>query len=111
VKVSTATVEDLTEATAPERFWNRQRRLGVALIIIGLIAAVIFGSVAESATARFTISEDAEGAALSINGQFGAILFGIVAVAAGAALVAGVARRWQTLLLSLGIVAFVFSFL
>ncbi len=110
-RVSTATVEDLTEATAPDRFWNRQRRLGAALVIIGLIAAVIFGSLAESATARFTLSEDAEGAALSINGQFGAILFGIVTIAAGGTLLAGVAERWQTALLGLGIVTFVLSFL
>ena len=109
--MSTATVEDLTEATAPNRFWNRQRRLGAALVIIGLIAAVIFGSLAESATARFTLSEDAEGAALSINGQLGAVLFGVVTVAAGGALLAGVARRWQNVLLTLGIVTFVLSFL
>jgi simple sugar transport system permease protein len=71
----------------------------------------MFGAVASSETARFTLSEDAEGAALSINGQFGAILFGIVTVAAGVALLAGVARSWQTTLLGIGIVGFVLSFL
>jgi simple sugar transport system permease protein len=109
--VSTATVDDLTQTTAPARFWNRQRRLGVGVVLIGLIATVIFGPLAPSETARFTLSEDAAGAALSINGQLGTILFGLVAVAAGAVLLAGQARRYQTTVLSLGILGFVLSFL
>jgi simple sugar transport system permease protein len=109
--MSTATMEDLAGVTAPKRFWDRERRLGVALVVIGLAATVIFGALAPSKTARFTISQDASGAAISINGQLGAILFGIVAAAAGVALLAGVAKRWQTTLLGIGIVAFVLSFL
>ncbi|AGZ46169.1 putative sugar ABC transporter permease [Actinoplanes friuliensis DSM 7358] len=109
--VSTATVEDLTEATAPARFWDRQRRLGVGVALIGVIATAVFGPLAPSETARFTLSEDANGASLSINGQFGAILFGIVALGAGAVLLAGVARKHQTFVLSLGILGFVLSFL
>jgi ABC-type uncharacterized transport system permease subunit len=109
--MSTATMEDLAEVTAPKRFWDRERRLGVALVVIGIAATLIFGALAPSQAARFTISQDASGAALSINGQFGAILFGIVTVAAGAALLAGVPKRWQTTLLGVGIVAFVLSFL
>jgi ABC-type uncharacterized transport system permease subunit len=109
--VSTATVEELTEATAPKRFWDRQRRLGAALVLLGLVAVAGFAPLAPSETARFTLSEDAEGAALAINGQFGAILFGLVALGAGAVLLAGVARRQQTLVLSLGILGFVLSFL
>ena len=109
--MSTATMEDLTEVTAPTRFWNRQRRLGTALVLLGIVATALFGSLAPSATARFTISQDASGAAISINGQVGAILFGIVTIAAGAGLLAGVAKRWQTTLLGVGIVAFVLSFL
>ena len=109
--MSTATVEDLTEVSAPDRFWNRGRRLGAGLVIIGLIATLVFGSLADAKTARFTLSEDAEGAALSIGGQFGAILFGVVTVLAGGVLLAGIVRRRQTALLALGIVTFVFSFL
>jgi ABC-type uncharacterized transport system permease subunit len=101
----------LAEVTAPRRFWNRPRRLGVALVLLGIAAAVLFGALAPAGKARFTISENESGAALSINGQFGAILFGVVALAAGAALLAGVGRRWQTVLLGVGIVAFVLSFL
>lgn len=109
--VSTATMEELSEATAPPRFWDRQRRLGVGVLLIGVLATAVFGPLAPSQTARFTLSEDAEGAALSINGQFGAILFGLVAIGAGGVLLAGVARRWQTWVLSLGILGFVLSFL
>ena len=109
--MSTATVEDLTQTTAPARFWDRQRRLGVGVVLIGLIATAIFGPLAPAETARFTLSEDAAGAALSINGQLGTILFGLVAVVAGAVLLGGLARRFQTSVLSLGILGFVLSFL
>jgi ABC-type uncharacterized transport system permease subunit len=109
--MTATTVQELAEATAPPQFWDRQRRLGAALVGLGLVGAVVFGALAESKDARFTLSADAEGAALQINGQVGAILFGLVSIAAGAALLAGVARRWSTALLGLGIVGFVLSFL
>jgi ABC-type uncharacterized transport system permease subunit len=109
--MSTATVADPTQVSAPTRFWNRQRRLGAALVALGVVAAVVFGALAASKTARFTLSENANGAALSINGQVGAILFGVVAAGAGGLLLAGVARQWQTMLLGIGILAFVLSFL
>ncbi|BCJ53990.1 ABC transporter permease [Actinoplanes sp. NBRC 14428] len=109
--VSTATVEQSAPTAAPVRFWDRQRRLGVGLVLIGLVATILFGALAAAETARFTLSEDAEGAALSINGQLGAILFGVVALAAGGLLLAGLLRAYQTLVLSLGILAFVLSFL
>jgi ABC-type uncharacterized transport system permease subunit len=110
-RMSTATVEDLAEVTAPIRFWDRPRRLGAALVILGVVAAAVFGSLAPSKTARFTLSADASGAALSINGQLGAVLFGLLALIAGGALLSGRARRWQTTLLVTGIVCFVLSFL
>jgi ABC-type uncharacterized transport system permease subunit len=109
--VSTATVADPTQTTAPARFWDRQRRLGIGVVLIGLVATAIFGALAPAETARFTLSEDAAGAALSIDGQLGAILFGLVAMVAGAVLLAGLARRFQTPVLSLGILGFVLSFL
>jgi ABC-type uncharacterized transport system permease subunit len=109
--MSTATVEDLAEITAPRRFWDRQRRLGAGVTLVGVLAIVVFGSLAPAKTARFTLSQDESGAALSINGQFGAYLFGVIALAAGIAMLAGVAKRRQTALLGIGIVAFVLSFL
>jgi ABC-type uncharacterized transport system permease subunit len=109
--MSTATVEDLPEVVAPEPFWTRQRRLGLGLILIGGLAAVVFGALAPGEDARFTLSEDAEGAALSIDGQFGAILFGLLTAAAGGVLFAGLLKRWSNALLSAGILTFVLSFL
>ncbi|WP_438874951.1 ABC transporter permease [Winogradskya consettensis] len=109
--MSTATVQEAPVTVAPARFMDRQRRLGVGVTLIGLVAAILFGALAPSQTARFTLSEDAQGAALSINGQFGAILFGVIAIAAGAVLLAGLLRRYQTTILVLGILAFVLSFL
>ncbi|MEV6345745.1 ABC transporter permease [Actinoplanes sp. NPDC051851] len=110
--MSTATVEDLTEVVAPEPFWTRNRRLGVALILLGVIAAAVFGSLAPAETARFTLSEDAQGAALSIDGQLGAILFGVLTVVFGGALVSGLTgKRWSNASLILGILTFVVSFL
>ena len=110
-RMSTATVEDLAEITAPTRFWDRQRRLGAGVTLVGVLAIVVFGSLAPSATAKFTLSQDASGAAIKINGQLGAYVFGVLALAAGVTMLAGVARRWQTTLLGVGIVAFVLSFL
>jgi general nucleoside transport system permease protein len=110
-RMSTATVEEATAIDAPEPFWNRERRLGAGLTVIGLIATVVFGALAESKTARFTLSADASGAAISINGQVGTIVFGLITVALGVVMLTGKARRWQTLMLSLGILAFVLSFL
>ena len=48
---------------------------------------------------------------MAINGTVGAILFGLITAAAGAALLAGVPRRWFSLLLGVGVVGFVLSFL
>jgi ABC-type uncharacterized transport system permease subunit len=109
--MSTATVEELAEVVAPNRFWDRQRRLGAGVTFVGVLAIVLFGSLAPSQTAKFTLSQDASGAAIKINGQVGAYVFGVIALAAGVAMLAGVAKRWQTTLLGVGIVAFVLSFL
>ena len=106
-----ATREEPATVGVPDPFWSRERRLGAGLTIIGLLAAVVFGALAESKDARFTLSTDATGAALSINGQLGTILFGVGTVVLGAVMLSGVAKSWQTALLSLGIAAFVLSFL
>jgi general nucleoside transport system permease protein len=109
--MSTATVEETAEVIAPTRFWDRQRRLGAGVTLVGLLAIVLFGSLAKSETAKFTLSQDATGAAIKINGQLGAYVFGVLALAAGVVMLTGVAKRWQTTLLGVGIVAFVLSFL
>jgi simple sugar transport system permease protein len=109
--MSTTAVGDVALAPVHQGFWNRDRRIGLGLLGFGLLAAIAFGSLATGELARFTLSEDAAGAALEINGTVGAIAFGLVAVAAGAALLAGVPRRWFGLLLGIAVVGFVFSFL
>ncbi|MFJ6195120.1 ABC transporter permease [Micromonospora sp. NPDC092111] len=109
--MSTTAVPDVAVATVDEGFWTRNRKAGAVLLALGVLAAVLFGALATGQQARFTLSETEGGAALEINGTIGAILFGIVAAAAGGALLAGVPKRWFTLVLGVGLVAFVLSFL
>ncbi|MGS2614180.1 ABC transporter permease [Micromonospora sp. LZ34] len=109
--MSTMAVPDIAVAPVDEGFWTRTRKIGLTLLGLGLIGAVLFGALATDQQARFTLSEDAAGAALEINGTFGAILFGVVAIAAGAAILAGLPKRWFVLVLGVGLVGFVLSFL
>ncbi|MGC1210507.1 MAG: ABC transporter permease [Micromonospora sp.] len=109
--MSTTAVPDVAVATVDEGFWTRTRKIGAVLLAMGVLAAVLFGALATGQQARFTLSETEGGAALEINGTVGAILFGVIAAAAGAALLAGVPKRWVTLALGVGLVAFVLSFL
>jgi general nucleoside transport system permease protein len=109
--MSTVTVDSLPAAAPATGFWTRNRTVGLILVVLGALATVTFGSLADAQDARFTLSEDAAGAALSINGVVGAIAFGIIAVGAGATLLAGVDKRWFGLLFGIGVVALVVSFL
>ncbi len=109
--MSTTAVPEVAVTTVDEGFWTRVRKTGAVLLALGVLAAVVFGALATDRQARFTLSETEGGAALKIDGTVGAILFGIIAAAAGAALIAGVPKRWFTLLLGIGLVAFVLSFL
>lgn len=109
--MSTTAVPDVAVTAVDEGFWTRARKAGAVLLALGVVAAVLFGALATDQQARFTLSETEGGAALEINGTVGAILFGVIAAAAGAALLAGVPKRWFTLLLGAGLVAFVLSFL
>ncbi len=103
-------VPGVAVAAVDAGFWTRTRKAGAVLLALGLLAAVLFGALATGQQARFTLSETEGGAALEINGTIGAILFGIIAAAAGGALLA-VPKRWLSLLLGVGLVAFVVSFL
>ncbi|MEU4772182.1 ABC transporter permease [Micromonospora sp. NPDC023644] len=109
--MSTMAVEDVAVAPVDQGFWTRTRKVGAVLLALGLLATVVFGALATGEQARFTLSEDAAGAALKIHGTLGAILFGLVAVAAGVAMLAGLPKRWFTLVLGVGLVGFVLSFL
>ncbi|NJP32780.1 ABC transporter permease [Micromonospora thermarum] len=109
--MSTMAVDNVAVAPVDEGFWTRTRKVGLVLTALGLLAAVLFGALATDQQARFTLSEDAAGAALAVNGTLGAILFGVVALAAGVAMLAGLPKRWFTLVLTAGLVGFVLSFL
>ncbi|MGN9764678.1 ABC transporter permease [Micromonospora sp. SD12] len=109
--MSTMAVEDVAVAPVDQGFWTRTRKVGAVLLALGLLATVLFGALATGEQARFTLSEDAAGAALKIHGTLGAILFGLVAVAAGVAMLAGLPKRWFTVVLGVGLVGFVLSFL
>ncbi|NES26608.1 ABC transporter permease [Micromonospora terminaliae] len=109
--MSTTAVPEVAVTAVDEGFWTRVRKTGAVLLGLGVLATVLFGALATGQQARFTLSETEGGAALEINGTVGAILFGIIAAAAGAALLAGVPKRWFTLVLGVGLVAFVLSFL
>ncbi|MEH1166601.1 ABC transporter permease [Micromonospora sp. CPCC 205539] len=109
--MSTMAVPDVAVAAVDEGFWTRNRKVGLMLLVLGLLAAVLFGALATDQQARFTLSDDAAGAALEINGMIGAVLFGIITIAAGAALLAGVPKRWFLSVLGVGMVGFVLSFL
>jgi ABC-type uncharacterized transport system permease subunit len=109
--MSTMAVPEVAVTVVDEGFWTRARKTGGVLLALGVLAAVLFGALATGQQARFTLSETEGGAALEINGTVGAILFGVVAAAAGAALLVGVPKRWFTLVLGVGLVAFVLSFL
>jgi len=108
---ATMTVDDAPVVEVPQGFWTRARKVGAGLVLAGLVSAVLFGALATSQQARFTLSEDASGAALEINGTVGAILFGLIAAAAGAGLLTAAGQRWFTWLLGVGVVAYVLSFL
>ncbi|MEU7958334.1 ABC transporter permease [Micromonospora humida] len=109
--MSTTAVPDVAVAAVDEGFWTRPRKVGLVLLALGVLATVLFGALATGQQARFTLSETEGGAALEIQGTLGAILFGVVAAGAGGALLAGVPKRWFTLVLGVGLVGFVLSFL
>ncbi|WP_420119202.1 ABC transporter permease [Micromonospora sp.] len=109
--MSTTAVPDVAVAAVDEGFWTRPRKVGLVLLALGVLATVLFGALATGQQARFTLSETEGGAALEIQGTLGAILFGVVAAAAGGALLVGVPKRWFTLVLGVGLVGFVLSFL
>ncbi|WP_433389808.1 ABC transporter permease [Micromonospora sp. KLBMP9576] len=109
--MSTMAVADVAVAGVDQGFWTRTRKVGAVLLALGLLATVLFGALATGEQARFTLSEDAAGAALKIDGTIGAIGFGLVAIAAGVAMLAGLPKRWFTVVLGVGLVGFVLSFL
>ncbi|GAB3143892.1 ABC transporter permease [Micromonospora sonneratiae] len=109
--MSTMAVEDVAVTQVNQGYWTRGRKTGVVLAALGVLAAVLFGTLATSQQARFVFSEDASGAAVEIGGTVGAIIFGLVATAVGVALLVGLPERWFGPLVAVGVFGFVLSFL
>ncbi|MBB5870421.1 simple sugar transport system permease protein [Allocatelliglobosispora scoriae] len=82
--MTTTTVTGAVEV--PVDYWTRARKTGAVLTAMGLIAILVFGTLASSSVVRFTFGVTGEGAGININGKVGAILFGFIALATGAIL-------------------------
>jgi general nucleoside transport system permease protein len=108
--MTAATVDELVVAE-PVRFWTRSRKVGLGQVVIGIVAALVFGQLASATKARFTLTDDPAGPALSINGTVGAYLFAIIAIAAGIVMLVLSRDTWFSWLLGIGIVSVVVSFL
>lgn len=108
--MTSTTANEFTIAE-PVRFWTRQRKVGVGVAVAGAVATVLFGSLATSQQAKFTLAETTAGSSAGIAGTVGAILFGLIAAAAGVAIFLGLGARWFNWLLGTAIVAIVVSFL
>ena len=72
---TTLTVYDTPSTAAPTKgFWSRSRKAGAVYIVLGLLAAVLFGVLAKAGhDARFTLSTTVAGRSLPIPGRAGAI--------------------------------------
>ncbi|GAA5193191.1 hypothetical protein GCM10023322_54640 [Rugosimonospora acidiphila] len=100
-------------AVPTQGFWTRARKAGLAFVVIGVVAAAVFGPLAKRhGHARFTFTETITGAHLDIPAQPGAIAFGLLCALAGAALlVTARTARLLTLLTGLALIFLVLSFL
>src|SRR2546430_13480549 len=102
--MTTLTVYD-TPRTAPATgFWTRSRRAGVAYLVLGAVAAVLFPLLAKGgAQARFAWGTHVGGGGVSIPDRAGALGFGLLCLLAGAVLLSGRADRWLRWLSSLAL--------
>ena len=108
--MTASTVEEPPAVAEPVHYWTRQRKVGVGLAAVGVIAAAVFGVLATSRKAEFTLAETISGSAAGINGTLGAVIFGVIAALAGVAMLF-TGKRWFAWLLALGLVTVLISFL
>jgi ABC-type uncharacterized transport system permease subunit len=108
--MSTISLDDLA-ILEPVRFWTRARKVGVGIAVAGVLAGILFAAGAGSQPARFTFTERPDGPSIGIDGRTGAIVFAALAVLAGLGMLAPAAERWFRVLLGMGIVTIVLSFL
>jgi simple sugar transport system permease protein len=80
---------------AAQSWWTRPRKVGATLVVLGVVAAVLFGALAKSGvSAKFTFTTTTTGAAVSFPAKGGAIGFGLLCALCGVALLAGLPSRW-----------------
>jgi general nucleoside transport system permease protein len=102
----------VAESPAVRGFWTRSRRAGAVYLVLGAVAAALFGSLAGAGTmARFTLSTRAAGAGFDLPARPAAIGFGVLCALVGAALLAGWGRRRFGAATGLAVLGFVMSFL
>lgn len=70
----------------PTGYWTRARKAGAIFTVLGLVATLVFGSLAASTPVRFAFGATGEGAGISINGKVGAIVFGLIGLGTGVVL-------------------------
>src|SRR5882672_7398701 len=96
-------------------YWTRNRRFGVVLIAVGLLAVVFWGILAKSgATSTFNLGESVENpiVKIPIPARVGTIVLGLITAGCGAALFASLGGARAAKWLSGGaIVAIVLAFL
>jgi simple sugar transport system permease protein len=96
-------------------YWTRDRKFGVAFIVVGLLAVLFWGILAKGdAAATFSLGSSVENpiVKIPIPPRIGVILLGIIAIACGAALVSAKAsKRANTWLTGIAILAIVLAFL
>ena len=67
----------VADSAAVRGFWTRSRRIGLTYLVLGLLAALVFGLLTSPGeVARFTVSVKANGAGIELPAQLSAILFG-----------------------------------
>jgi ABC-type uncharacterized transport system permease subunit len=102
----------VAESAAVRGFWTRSRRAGAVYLVLGVVAAALFGGLPGAGTvARFTLSTSTTGVGFNLPARPAAIGFGMLCALVGAALLAGWGRRRFGSATGLAMVGFVMSFL
>jgi simple sugar transport system permease protein len=111
--MSTTTVpEPVVVLSDTSSYWTRARKAGVAYIVVGVLAVVFWGLLADkSGDSRFALGQNVGGSALPLPSRAFTIIFALIAVACGIALMSGrMARRFGALS-GIAVLALLLSFL
>lgn len=100
-----------TVVAEPVQFWTRERRTAVGLTVTGVLAAVLFGSLAGDQPARFTFGETTAGAGVTVDATVGAVVFGLLGAVIATVLWRPDVRRWFGLLVAASLLPMMMSFL